>query len=484
MGLVEVPMPEERRWYKDPVNWLTIAVLAVFFTLVVTSPTFQSWLHSLWGAQPQQTQQPVQQQLQQQQAQPRLFTVRIEADASNATALVNGSLRALPATVRAMEGSLLVIEPQPTELHEPLNTTVTVRVTGNATVALRYRRVYTLVRVSIFGAGQLLVNGTLAGNGTLRVRPGALLLVRAVPDLGKEAEVYVNGSKLSLCATCSPNPLVPIEVRGDTELVAVFGSKRIVLHVDTGNMSVLLKARDWERWVNGTAIIGLFAGEPVNVTTFCVPFGDAMKCVVAWAVSEHTPRGLLNSTAPPNFTLRSFNDVELRAVVSKVKSGLPSPVTGGVLMNGSEVPATMMPTSFAMDIRPWTARYEYLGNGTWLIDSTGSNQVVLDIGASWSKAVVEMWVEANYPGEAFARVTVVTSPQHFSGCAWSMPSSIPVGSYHRVVLSREGKILEMPYGWSIVTVRRESPDPAFDVPGRLNFWLIGVRVRVRVEVTP
>jgi len=222
----------------------------------------------------------------------------------------------------------------------------------------------------------------------------------------------------------------------------------------------------------------------VNVTAFCVPFEDAMKCVVAWAVSEHTPSGLLNSTASPNFTLRSFNDVELKAVVSKAKSGLPSPVRGGVLMNGSEVPATMMPTTVWQSIRPWTARFEYLGNGTWLIDSTGSNEIALDIGANWSKAVVEMWVEANYPGEAFAEVSVVTSPQHFSGCQWSAPISIPVGSYHRIILTKGGKVLEMPSGWSNVTSWMGVPDPVYDVPGRLNFWLKSVRVRVRVGVTP
>jgi len=175
MGLVDVPMPEERRWYRDSVNWLTIAVLVGFAVAVFTSPTFQSWLHSLWSSQPQQLQQP------------RLCSVLIEADVANATALVNGTLHALPARLSVREGSTLVIEPQPTVTHEPLNSSVTVKVTGNATVALRYRRVYALVRVSVFGAGQLIVNGTPVGNATLKVRPGTLLVVLVAPGATSEA---------------------------------------------------------------------------------------------------------------------------------------------------------------------------------------------------------------------------------------------------------------------------------------------------------
>ncbi|PLJ77644.1 MAG: hypothetical protein B7L53_05900 [Thermofilum sp. NZ13] len=484
-------MPEERRWYRDPVNWLTIAVLVGFTVAVVTSPTFQSWLHSLWGAQPQQPQQQPAQQPQQQPAaqqqlqQARLCSVLIEADAPNATALVNGTLHALPARLTVREGSLLVIEPQPTVTHEPLNSSVTVKVTGNATVVLRYRRAYALVRTVVSGPGQLIVNGTPVGNATLRVRPGTLLEVLAVPDLEKEAELYVNGSKLSLCATCSPNPLVPIEIRGDTELVAVFGPKRIVLHVDTGNMSVLLKARYWEQWVNGTATIGLFAGDRVNVTTFCVPFEDALRCVVSWAVSQYTPLGLLNSSAPPNATISLHGDAWMRAVVSKVKSGVPSPVRGGVLMNGSEVPATMMPTTAWQSIRPWTARYEYLGNGVWRIDSSGSNEIVLDIGANWSKLKVELFVEDIYPGRPFAEFNVLTEPYKGFFCNYCDMSPLLPGDKYVVVFDRSGKVLQYDFTkWCAGTTKYSVSDPVLEVPGRLVIWVKSIRLRLRVEVSP
>jgi len=469
MGLVDVPMPEERRWYRDSVNWLTIAVLVGFAVAVFTSPTFQSWLHSLWSSQPQQLQQP------------RLCSVLIEADVANATALVNGTLHALPARLSVREGSTLVIEPQPTVTHEPLNSSVTVKVTGNATVALRYRRVYALVRVSVFGAGQLIVNGTPVGNATLKVRPGTLLVVLVAPGATSEAEVYVNGSRLSLCASCAPRPLVPLEVRGDTELSARFSARRIVLRIDTGGMPAFVKGRGFEQWVNGTATFSVFAGDAVNLTTLAQRSGGGFRCVTYWRMLQDTPSGRLEVPLPPNGTAAPLYDAELRAVVGDCYLNYPPPFRGAVLANGSEVPAEMIPLASAWrHLKPWTMNISYLGNGTWLLDEPSMGSVVLDVGANWSVAVVDIWVEQVYQNlRPVVDVSIFYNPSNYTAVQYPSVSS----GYYRVVFTRDGTFLEVPEGWvkGAGWAMIQMPELA---AGRVKFFVISVRVRVRVEVKP
>ncbi|PLJ77737.1 hypothetical protein [Infirmifilum sp. SLHALR2] len=120
------------------------------------------------------------------QPSPRVATVRIEADVANATASVNWSLRSLPAVLEVPAGSLLVVEPMPAGLYEPLNSTLLLRVTGNVTVTLRYRR--SALLVSVKATYPLLVNGEPVRDGTvLRVRlNSSLSFGSACADLGNE----------------------------------------------------------------------------------------------------------------------------------------------------------------------------------------------------------------------------------------------------------------------------------------------------------
>jgi hypothetical protein len=68
-----------------------------------------------------------------------LYTVLVAANASYASASINGTAYALPQELQVPACSVLVIEPRETEKAAPLNTTVTILVTGNTTLKLHYR---------------------------------------------------------------------------------------------------------------------------------------------------------------------------------------------------------------------------------------------------------------------------------------------------------------------------------------------------------
>jgi len=68
-----------------------------------------------------------------------LYTVLVAANASYASASINGTAYALPQELQVPACSVLVIEPRETEKAAPLNTTVAILVTGNTTLKLHYR---------------------------------------------------------------------------------------------------------------------------------------------------------------------------------------------------------------------------------------------------------------------------------------------------------------------------------------------------------
>jgi hypothetical protein len=68
-----------------------------------------------------------------------LYTVLVAANASYASASINGTAYALPQELQVPACSVLVIEPRETEKAAPLNTTLTILVTGNTTLKLHYR---------------------------------------------------------------------------------------------------------------------------------------------------------------------------------------------------------------------------------------------------------------------------------------------------------------------------------------------------------
>ena len=422
--------------------------------------------------------------------------------------LVNGS-EAL-GTVTLPAGSSIAVEAKPADGWRlksmlvngtPVSPPLTLIVRGNTTVKVVFERTMILVRISAVGNGSVYVNGSLVLNGTgvkdLELKPRASLLITLVPSSQSlEGRLYVNGSKLPRCSRCAPAFLV--EAGGDTEIRAVFEPRRIALSIDAKNLTVILSARNWTQRVEGRAVIGAVAGEPVNITTLCVKLGGGdMLCAVAWLVRVHSPQGVVNGSALPNSTIMPLYDTELEAMVDRVKGTLPPPATGGVLLNGSEVPAQLVPAPGWLGSKPFDAKFKYLGNGTWLIDTLGVNDFVLQMPTNWSTVTVEVWVDYIYTSPYFDvnvvlnEIPVPPSPLPSPPCVIGGRGVIgsPLTSgYHRVVFTRQGKLVEAvhPNEWASIGVAWT--DGSTEVPllrdGYLNFIVKGAVFRVRVSLSP
>ncbi|MEM4790911.1 MAG: hypothetical protein QXP54_05815 [Thermofilum sp.] len=374
--------------------------------------------------------------------------------------LVNGSAQSLVSSAKPFTALVEAAPGRCSRLVELLvngtpveSSRILLEVGGNTTVKAVFARYCVLVRFEVAGPGSVLVNGSAVANGSeLEVEPGATLLVALEAAERFEKALYVNGTRLQGCSSCwAPVEVYPVAVRGDTELRAVFEPRRAVLHVDTGGLPVLISSGDWWQQVNGSATIGVEVGQVVNLTVFCKPDGDKLLCAVAWHVSESTPLGLVNATAPPNTTLVVRSDTWMRAVVLEVKGKPPEPARGAVLLDGREAPATMYPEPFSAEVRPWTASIQYLGGGEWLIDSPKQTSLLLELPRNWSTAALEIWVEYGYPGLQYLSVEVVVREhptQDFKGCD-SGGRRYEAGAYLRIILTRSGEVPEMPEGWGV-----------------------------------
>ncbi|AKG39162.1 hypothetical protein MA03_07835 [Infirmifilum uzonense] len=359
------------------------------------------------------------------------------------------------------------------------------RIRGNTSIAAVFERVKVRVVLVVAGDGLLYVNGSLAVNGTgskeLEAEPGVLLLASLEPwSPFLQARLYVNGTPVERCPSCPP--VYAVEVRGDTELRAVFEPRKVVLRVDAKGLAAKLASKSWERVVNGSEVIGATAGEPVNVTSYCPPSPEARPCIVGWAVRVHAPTGVLNSTASANTTITPVYDIELEAIVQKVVGGIPSPIPGGVLYAGREIPAEAVPRHVWLDVRPWTAKVEYLGNGTWLIDEPVGNDLYIAVPPNWSLVTVEAWLVDSYV-KPYLDVYVVTSNNpvlRYKGAGTC--SSFP--SYVRMTLARDGRVLEKPEYWCLGDgYSTVGPDPQ----ARENYLLFRVasaKLKVRVSLQP
>jgi len=470
MGIVEVPMPEERRWYKDPVNWLTIAVLVGFALAVVTTPTFQSWLHSLWGSQPQQ---PAQPHAQQPTQQPRLFAVLIEADTANATALVNGSLHALPARLSVREGSTLVIEPQPTELYEPLNSTILLNVTGNVTVSLRYRRAYALVRVR--AEYPLLVNGSLMRNDTvLSVRLNhSLSFSRTCLDAGNYTALCSDKIRVVRGNVTEEFPLNATLTFSEDAVVIAEGATLYVL--EFRNVAVPVS-------VNGTVYRGdfrlyarlgdLLVVEPYRAARGCVDYDNQnLLCVSAWRVPAWL--WLTGRLASPvlRFRVQGGGVVEMETAI--VPRAYPV-LEGEVYFKGEPVKARLEPDPALLV--PIVGEYKYLGNGWWY--AGGSLWAfLLTMPSNWT--VAKVWL--NFTGKVPSQmdIAVVKEDGHIKGIVFNPQTTDRIVCV--LTLQRDGEASCTCYSghvfWGTV-----SGGPTPYEPGRLQIFGKDVSVYFRVEV--
>ncbi len=357
------------------------------------------------------------------------------------------------------------------------------RIRGNTSIAAVFERVKVRVVLVVAGDGLLYVNGSLAVNGTgskeLEAEPGVLLLASLEPwSPFLQARLYVNGTPVERCPSCPP--VYAVEVRGDTELKAVFEPRKVVLRVDAKGLAAKLASKSWEHVVNGSEVIGATAGEPVNVTSYCPPSPEARPCIVGWAVRVHAPTGVLNSTASANTTITPVYDTELEAIVQKVVGGIPSPVPGGVLYAGREIPAEAVPTPPWH--HPWSARVEYLGNGTWLIDDPVFDDLYIAVPPNWSRVTVEAWLVDSYV-KPYLDVYVVTSNNPVlrykgAGTCHSFPS------YVRITLARDGRVLEKPEYWCLKGgYSTVGPDPQAR-EGYLLLTVASAKLKVRVSLQP
>ncbi|MEM2475303.1 MAG: hypothetical protein QW407_05205 [Thermofilaceae archaeon] len=363
---------------------------------------------------------------------------------------------------------------------------VSLEVKGNTTVVASFTRYCVLVRFEVVGAGSLLVNGSLVANGSvLEVAPGTALMLTLEAPEHIEAELYVNGSKLECpqCAACPgcPRPPFFIKVRGDTLVSAVFQPWIVTLHVETGGLPAILSSRGWQHYVNGSATIEVEAGSKVNVITFCEPYEGELLCIVGWYISYPTRLGLENATAPPNCTFVIRGDTRMKAVVSKVKGTPPQPAQGVVLLDGREVEATMYPNPFVVEVRPWSAEFRHLGNGTWLIDSPVEASLFLQLPSNWSLLTLEIWVDYVY-ASPYISATVVVSEQPNQTAKGCSSFGAPLKPYFRIVLTRSGEVLEMPEDWGKTRIGWVGWNPMAR-EGWLYLNVDGARVRIRVSLS-
>jgi hypothetical protein len=342
------------------------------------------------------------------------FALKLEAKPEKCWAfkgwLVNGSLYSVEASVALL-------------------------VKGNTTV----RAVFSAkpcVLFSVEGGGVLLVNGTPAPP-VLELEEPSLLALEAKPAVGFTPQLHVNGTLVGKAEAWQPLETL-VRVGGTTNITARFVETYYWVSVDP---------RGVEASVNGTPVkeslqLRLPAGYTVEISSSCKVLNESHQlCPLGWRVSQKIGSVWLNRTAPYlNLTFTVVGDTILAANTG-VTWRAPPPAKGGVIYNGTEVPAIAVHTMFL--VFPPSGSYRYLGDGWWEIEggSTGVG-IYISIPGNWTKLVIEgTWQREPGALPDASLYVVVEHGEYNYECGVRPSFDTPNGSF-RVVFPRE--ILELP----------------------------------------
>jgi hypothetical protein len=312
---------------------------------------------------------------------------------------------------------------------------VALLVKGNTTVRAVFSA-KTCVLFSVEGGGVLLVNGTPAPP-VLELEEPSLLALEAKPAVGFTPQLHVNGTLVGKAEAWQPLETL-VRVGGTTNITARFVETYYWVSVDP---------RGVEASVNGTPVkeplrLRLPAGYTVEVSSSCKVLNESHQlCPLGWRVSQKIGPVWLNRTAPYlNLTIIVLGDTILAANPG-VTWKAPPPAKGGVIYNGTEVPAIAVHTMFL--VFPPSGSYRYLGDGWWEIEggSTGVG-IYISIPGNWSKLTIEGTWQREPGALPDAHIWVVVEHGEYHYMCGVRPSfDTPNGSF-RVVFPRE--ILELP----------------------------------------
>jgi len=318
------------------------------------------------------------------------------------------------------------------------NAGLTLLVRGNTTVKAVFAA-KPCVLFTVSKGGVLLVNGSPAPP-ILELEEPSTLVLEARPEKGYTPRIAVNGTPARGVEAWMPLELA-VRVGGVTSVAVEFAETYYWIRINPNGVEAL---------VNGTPLaepldLRLQAGSLVELAGFCKPLNETHQaCPLGWRVSQKLGSKWVNYTAPYlnlTFTLTCDAVLEANPGVTWVT---PPPAKGGVIYNGTEVPATAVHTMFLAF--PPSGSYRYLGDGWWEIEGGPTAVgIYISMPGNWSKLRIEGTWELPRPGAvpgAKIYVVVEHGEYHYKcGVCLDIGPEKPGGSFY-VVFPRE--ILDLP----------------------------------------
>jgi len=290
----------------------------------------------------------------------------------------------LPATLKAKCNTTLVVEPLPTGIYDPVNSSVAILVGKNTTTLLRYRKAY--ASVTIKANYPLLVNhSTISSETIFRVKFNSTLSFSgACLDAGNYTALCSDNVRVERGNVTEEFPLNTTLTFSEDAVVTSEGSTLYVLEfrnvVVPVSVNGSLHSGGFELKVPPNSTI--VAEAPGGYDRGCFDFNDThLICPVNWT----TPTGVYPFGRYMVYRAVRGGVLRLNALLLPREHGV---VAGEVYVNGRLVPAKVFSGEKEM-IVPFIGNCEYLDNATWRF--WGEDAIFyLQIPTNWTRVTVRV----------------------------------------------------------------------------------------------